>query len=91
MFSHSSPLRPSQDDPPEAQPSGRGGCPVEGRSTIGQGRRDRVIIHLSAADLQQEGDHPADHPAEEGIGSDVDRHEPALPPDPDRVHGPDPR
>jgi hypothetical protein len=43
---------------------------------------------LTAAYLQEEGDHPPDHPAEEGIGPDVDRHEPTLPPDPDRVNGP---
>ena len=66
-----------------------GACPVEGRSRTGECRPDRVDLHLSQADLQEDGHHPTDHPPQEGIGPDVDRHEPALPPDPDRHDGPD--
>ncbi len=40
-------------------------------------------------DVQKDCHHPADHPPEEGIRSDVDRHERSLPPDPDRMDGPD--
>ena len=51
--------------------------------------RTSCLIHLSATDLQEDGHDPADHAPEEGIRPDVDRHERAFPPDPDRVNGPD--
>ena len=86
-----SPGRSPEGDAPEAEPLCRGRRPVEGRSGTGECRPDRCLIHLAEADLQEDGHHPPDHPAQEGVGPDVDRHEPALPPDPDRMHGPDRR
>jgi hypothetical protein len=83
--------RPPEGDAPEAQPLCWGCRPVEGRSGTGECRPDRYFIHLSETDLQEDGHHAPDHPTQEGVGPDVDRHQPAFPSDPDRMHGPDRR
>ena len=87
LFARCSP----EGDAPEAQPFCRGCGPVEGWPGAGECRPDRCLIHLSETDLQEDGHHAPDHPAQEGVGPDVDRHQPAFPSDPDRMHGPDRR
>jgi hypothetical protein len=80
---------PPDGDAAKTQSLGRRRCTVKGRRSCDKRRRELIFVQLSFADLQEGGDHPADHPPKEGIGADVDRHEPAVPPDPDRMHGPD--
>ncbi len=89
MFSARSFRSPSQDDAPEAQAPGRGGCPGEGRSTIGECRLDLSFLDPALPHPDERGGHAPDHPAKKGVGPDIDRDEAPLPPDPDRVNGSD--
>ncbi len=84
MFSVITGGSPPEGDAPEAQPLGRGGASVEGRSPVGECRPEGLFIHLSKTDRHEGGNHPSNHPPQEGFGPDVDRHDPALPTDPDR-------
>ena len=83
------PHRP-EDDAPEAQALGRDCRPVEGRSADRRAPpATACFIHPAVTDLEEDGHDPSHHPAQEGVGRDVDRHERSGPPDPDRMHGPD--
>src|SRR5258705_273002 len=79
---------PPEDDSPETEALRRGGCPIEGRASSGECRPDVRLIQFSATDLQEDGHDTPDHPPQEGVGPDVDRHELTRPADPDRVNGP---
>ena len=64
---------------------------MSGGEPGGERLPDLVLRHRPAPDLQEDGHDSPDHAPEEGIRSDVDRHERSLPPDPNRVDGPDRR
>ena len=82
---------PPEGDAPEAEPASRGGCPVASRSS---GRRAPPgPLSRSFFRARPRGGRPrCAGPCPGGRRRpNVDRHELTLPPDPDRMHGPDRR
>ena len=82
--------RPSEDDPLQAQPPGRCGCPVEGRSAARQvPRRPPLRPAIPLPTSRRMATIRRTMPRRKASAGDVDRHQRACPPDPDPVQGPD--